>query len=98
MERFSYWFRHMLKGDLGESLKWDVPVSELLKERFRLSLILAMSAITLACLIALPLGTFAALKQGTFLDPLITLLSQLGAAVPPLLAWDAAHLALWGRA
>ena len=50
--------------------------------RLWVSLPLALGAIVVACLIALPLGIFAALRFGTPLDPLIVSFAQFGAAVP----------------
>jgi peptide/nickel transport system permease protein len=71
-----------LRGDFGESLNYQKPVGELILARLTVSLPLALGGMLLACLIALPLGTLAALRQGTWLDPAITALAQLGAAVP----------------
>lgn len=80
--RFLGWFGGVLRGDFGESLNYGRPVGELLAARLWVSLPLALGAILVACLIALPLGIFAALRYGTPLDPLIVSFAQLGAAVP----------------
>ena len=80
--RFVRWLGGALRGDLGESLSYQKDVRTLIADRLWLSLPLALAGAVLACLIALPLGIFAALKKGTALDPLVVALSQLGAAVP----------------
>ena len=54
----------------------------LIADRLRVSVPLSVGAALLACLIAIPLGIFAAVKRGSVWDPLVTSLSQLGAAVP----------------
>jgi peptide/nickel transport system permease protein len=80
--RFLDWFGGALRGDFGQSLNYRRPVAELLAGRLEVSLPLALGAMAIACLIALPLGILAALRQGTWLDPVIVSLAQLGAAIP----------------
>jgi len=81
-QRFLEWFGGILRGDFGESLNYGAPVRGLILERLGVSLPLALAGMVVACLIALPLGILAALKRGTALDPAVTALAQLGAAVP----------------
>ena len=81
-ERFVQWFSGVLRGDFGESLNYQTPVRGLILDRLWVSLPLALAGSLLACLVALPLGIFAAIKKGTVLDPLVVVLSQVGAAVP----------------
>ncbi len=81
-ERYVTWLGGVLRGDMGRSLNYDRPVAGLIGERLRVSVPLAVGAALVACLLALPLGVFAALRRGTPWDPLVTSLSQLGAAVP----------------
>ena len=80
--RFANWLGGAVRGDFGESLNYQKPVSSLILDRLAVSLPLALFSALLACFIALPLGIFAALRRGSVLDPLVVTLSQLGAAVP----------------
>ena len=80
--RFVGWLGGAVRGDFGESLNYQKPVSSLILDRLAVSLPLALLSALLACLVALPLGIFAALRRGSVLDPLVVTLSQLGAAVP----------------
>ena len=80
--RFTGWLGGVVQGDFGESLNYQAPVSRLILDRLAVSLPLALGGALLACLIALPLGVFAALRRGTALDPLVVVLSQVGAAIP----------------
>ncbi len=80
--RFFGWFTGILTGDFGDSLNYQKPVVELIAPRLGVSFTLALGGALIACLIALPLGIFAALRKGTLLDPIIVLASQLGAAIP----------------
>ncbi|UCH27936.1 MAG: ABC transporter permease [Trueperaceae bacterium] len=81
-QRYLNWLTGIVRGDLGESLNYQKDVSELIIDRLAVSVPLALGAALIACFIALPLGILAALKRNTFLDPLVTAISQVGAAIP----------------
>lgn len=81
-QRYVSWLGKVLKGDLGESLNYQQPVGRLIKDRLKVSVPLALGAALLATLLSIPLGVLAATRRGTLLDPLVTTLSQVGAAVP----------------
>ncbi len=80
--RYLDWLMSAVRGDLGTSITYQRPVSALIVERLGVSIPLALGAALIACVIAVPLGVLAALRRGTALDPLVTSLAQLGAAVP----------------
>lgn len=81
-QRFVNWVGAAVRGDLGESLNYQKPVSGLIFSRLGVSVPLAVGAAVLAVLIALPLGILAAVWRRTPFDPIITSIAQLGAAVP----------------
>lgn len=80
--RYLAWAAGVLRGDLGESIVYQRPVSALIVDRLGVSVPLALGAALIAGLIALPLGLLAALRRGTWVDPVVTSVAQLGAAVP----------------
>ena len=80
--RFLGWFGGVLRGDFGTSINYRTPVRALIAERLWVSLPLAFAGMLVACVIALPLGIWAALRRGSWLDPLVVSAAQLGAAVP----------------
>ena len=82
LQRFFKWFSSAMRGDLGKSLQFKKSVASLMSERFGVSLVMSIAGSLLACLIAVPLGIFAALNRNNSLDPLISATSQLGAAIP----------------
>lgn len=81
-ERFISWISGFVTGDLGVSLRYNVPVSELLWKPMLITLPLGLMAIALTVLIALPLGAMAARYRGRAPDVLVTVLTQLGLAIP----------------
>jgi peptide/nickel transport system permease protein len=80
--RYWTWITGILTGDLGRSLTYSVPVAELVGERLAVSLPLALMALALSTLIALPVGLFAASRHGRAGDTVVMGLAQVGVAVP----------------
>jgi peptide/nickel transport system permease protein len=70
------------RADLGRSLYEDGAVIDLVAARLPATLELALGAMTVAILIALPLGIFAAVRKNSWPDRLALALSLLGAAMP----------------
>ncbi|MCF6345763.1 MAG: ABC transporter permease [Thiomicrorhabdus sp.] len=68
--------------DLGESLFFQQPVSELIAERFPMTLQLALMALIIAALISFPLGLWAALRAGKWPDHLSMTVSLIGVSIP----------------
>jgi peptide/nickel transport system permease protein len=81
-ERFFGWIGAMLRGDLGISYTYRVPVSELIGERVLVSLPLAIMALVLSTAAALPLGIWSAMKRGSVSDTAIMGAAQIGVAIP----------------
>ena len=90
--RFIEWIGGFFTGDLGMSYRYRVPVSELIADPLRITLPLGLFAILITITIALPMGALAAQYRGKALDVFITLLSQIGLAVPNF--WFAVLLTL----
>ena len=74
---------NVLRGEFGESFKWRLPASELVFGRFPASLALAGLAITIATLVAVPLGVITAVKRDSVLDYGGKALALVGQAAPP---------------
>jgi peptide/nickel transport system permease protein len=81
-ERYLEWVAGMLRGDLGKSYTYSTPVAELVRERVQVSLPLALLALGLTAIIAIPLGAVAAARRNTATDVSIMGATQIGIAVP----------------
>ncbi|HET8801097.1 MAG TPA: ABC transporter permease [Marinobacter sp.] len=62
------WLGGVLQGDFGESFFWKQPVVELIQEHAGVTILLALSSLTVTILIALPLGISAALRPNSWVD------------------------------
>jgi peptide/nickel transport system permease protein len=71
-----------LRGDLGQSIQFRRPVSELIVERIPATLQLTFSGVVLGYLIGIPIGLFSAAKHRSWFDQGARILSVIGDAVP----------------
>ncbi|MBL8672865.1 MAG: ABC transporter permease, partial [Alphaproteobacteria bacterium] len=81
-EQFASWLWQLMQGDLGISIFTDLPVAKLIGQRLEPTISLALTTITFAIVVAVPLGTIAAWKAGTWIDRIIMLFCVLGFSVP----------------
>jgi peptide/nickel transport system permease protein len=76
------WLTGALRGDFGYSYSQRRPVIEILAERFPRSMELAAVTLILAALWSIPLGVVSAVRQNTWLDYLVRVLSISGLSLP----------------
>ncbi|THH39105.1 ABC transporter permease [Aliishimia ponticola] len=80
--QFFVWIGNMVQGDFGESFFYKKQVSDLIASRIEPTLSLSLLTIVLTVTIAVPMGTLAAYKQGSWLDRGIMGFSVLGFSLP----------------
>jgi peptide/nickel transport system permease protein len=80
--RYAYWMGGVLRGDLGESLRTQQPVLELVLQKLPVTLQLGTMAMSIALLIGIPMGIVAAVKRGTVWDTLANAVSLWGISTP----------------
>lgn len=76
------WIGGVLKGDFGFSFDWNRPVAELLGSRMLLTVIVSVSSLLFAWVIALPVGVLSAVRQYSLMDYIFTFFGFIGLAVP----------------
>ena len=82
LAQFAIWSARVLTGDLGESYYYKIPVATLIAQRLEPTFSLSLLTITLAVLVAVPLGTFAAWRRGSRVDRALMVLSVVAFSVP----------------
>ena len=80
--QYAEWMGGALRGDLGRSLQYDVPVGALIVSRLPVTLPLALLAALFMAAAALPLGVYAATHHRRAGDYAAMILSQVGISVP----------------
>ena len=81
-QQFVSWIGGLVRLDFGTSMWTGAPITEEIKLRFALSLQLAIMATIVAVLLAIPLGVIAALRQDTWIDYAVRVISIAGLATP----------------
>jgi peptide/nickel transport system permease protein len=80
--RYLHWVGGLLQGDTAHSISYDTPTAELIAERLRVTLPLALMAMLLTVALALGLGLYAASRHNQFGDVGVMAASQVGMAMP----------------
>jgi peptide/nickel transport system permease protein len=80
--RYAHWVSGLLRGETAVSVSYGTPTAELIAERLRVTLPLALLAMALTTVLALTLGIYAAARHNRLGDVGVMLGSQLGIAVP----------------
>ncbi|MDR2853646.1 MAG: ABC transporter permease [Burkholderiaceae bacterium] len=80
--RYGHWIAGLLRGDLGLSYAYGLPVIELVRERLALTVPLALLAMALSAVLAMLVGVGAAARHGKFGDAALMGLAQIGMAIP----------------
>ena len=76
------WVWGILQGDLGTSIWYKTPVIDELKDKFAVTVQLAVMGLVLAFIMAVPLGVLSAVKQDTLPDYVCRIISLIGIALP----------------
>ena len=80
--RYFRWLGDFLRGDLGISYNFDIPVTDLLAGRIAPTFTLTLMAAVLIVLFSIPLGLLAARYEGGWIDRVLTVINQIAMSVP----------------
>ena len=81
-ERFVNWVAEALHGNLGYSINHKKPVTEVISDYVKPTLLLALISLIIAVLIGVPAGIISATKQYTAIDNVFTVISLIGVSIP----------------
>ncbi|MBI5717998.1 MAG: ABC transporter permease [Burkholderiales bacterium] len=80
--RYADWVGGWLQGRTAQSISYDTPTAELIAERMRVTLPLAVMAMVITVVLALGLGLYAAARHNQLGDVSVMAASQVGIAIP----------------
>ena len=80
--RYFEWLGGVARGDFGESYYWNKDVASLVLERAPVTIALALSALMVTIVIAIPLGAIAALRPNSWADRLALTFAVSAQAIP----------------
>ncbi|MBN1317135.1 MAG: ABC transporter permease [Anaerolineales bacterium] len=82
VKQYFRWLGGVLCGDLGQSLRTQEVVTDMLRQRLPVTIELALLSILVAMGIGIPAGLIAAIRQYSFIDRVSTVISMLGVSMP----------------
>jgi len=82
LERYLSWAGNFIMGDFGESVRFRVPVSDILWDRLSNTLILAAATFGIMIPLSILLGILSGMKEGSFLDRVISLICIITTSIP----------------
>ena len=80
--RYAYWVGDVLRGDLGESVRSQEPVTHLIAQKLPVTLELAVLAMAVALVIGIPAGVVSAVGRGTAWDHVANAFALWGISTP----------------
>jgi peptide/nickel transport system permease protein len=83
--QYGVWLGRVLQGDLGRSIRTNQPVSEAIVQRLPVTIELALLAVAISLIVAIPAGIVAAIRRNSMADVASTVLSLLGVSMPNFL-------------
>src|SRR5579864_4269263 len=80
--QYVIWLGHVIHGDWGRSITTHEPVATAITERLPATLELGIVALVWSLLVAIPLGTIAAVRRGSLTDQIATGITVAGVSIP----------------
>ena len=80
--RYAEYWTGLLQGDLGNSFRTDMPVRDMIFERYPSTIKLALASMLVAIGIALPLGVLSGSRKNSLTDNLASFFALLGISLP----------------
>jgi peptide/nickel transport system permease protein len=80
--QFWLYLKNILQGDLGESIRTGLPISQELMRVFPATLELATVGTIIGVILGIPLGVWAAVRKDTWIDHLVRFFGLIGYSVP----------------
>jgi peptide/nickel transport system permease protein len=84
-EQYLYWAVGLLRGDMGYSFAYNLPVNQVVGDRLLMTFLVSFTTILFTYVVAFPIGVYSATHQYSWADHALTLLGFLGLAIPSFL-------------
>ena len=81
--RYWDWLTGFVRGDMGESYSYRMPVAEMLADKLPVTFLLAIMAFLFTVVLSIPLGVWAGSVRSKVLDVIVTALDQIVMSIPP---------------
>ena len=82
LSQYGLWLGHVVKGNLGDSIGFQQPVTTVLAEHLGPTALLAVASTVISLVVSVPLAAYTAARPGSWWTRVLTPLSVFGIAVP----------------
>jgi peptide/nickel transport system permease protein len=80
--QYGHWLKNAITGDFGKSLKYQEDIAGLIAQRLPITIYLSLLALVISIVIGLTAGIYCAVRRGSVLDSIITILVNTGISLP----------------
>jgi peptide/nickel transport system permease protein len=80
--QFAIYMKDILRGDFGNSIRFNRPITTILLERLPLTMELSMLAVTIALTVGIPAGIISAIKRNSAVDVFTMIGANIGVSMP----------------
>ena len=80
--QYGHWLFQTLRGNLGDSIMYQQSVNSVLALRLPITLQLSFEALIISVLLGISAGIICAIRRGSWIDQIVTILANIGVAVP----------------
>ena len=80
--QFAIWFSGVLRGDLGRSIFFEKPVTQIIAAGAETSIFVATISMAMIVLVGIPIGVISAIRYNSALDQFFSGLAMFGASIP----------------
>jgi peptide/nickel transport system permease protein len=80
--QYIHWLGNAIHGDFGKSMTTSDNVSAIIAQRLPITVYLSFIALIISTVFGILLGILSAIRRGTFIDPFINILANVGVAIP----------------
>ncbi|GAB4512778.1 MAG: ABC transporter permease subunit [Anaerolineae bacterium] len=81
-EQYLIWVGNILQGDLGNTVRGNIPIANEISSRFPATIELSVFALLIATVIGVPVGIFSAIRRNSWFDTLSMLVALFGVSIP----------------
>jgi peptide/nickel transport system permease protein len=80
--QYIHWLGNAIHGDFGKSMTTSDSVAAIIAQRLPITIYLSFIALVVSTIFGISLGILSAIRRGTFIDPFINVLANIGVAIP----------------
>lgn len=82
LEQYFVWAGNILRGDLGNTIRGNIPIRNEIRNRFPATVELSLVALFLATIIGIPVGILSAVRRNSLFDTFSMLGALIGVSIP----------------